>query len=191
MLVPLTILHFTDSLFLAGFVFAWLFAEISVPLPRMITNIIAMGMTLLLTGASAETVLQIVKNLGVILRIPDSVLGITVFAITNSINDIITDVTLATIGQPILGANACLGTPFFLVLLGIGANGLAICWKTHSDIIFTIDQHLKGTLFGAIGVLTFILLFMPLLSWKFSKITGAFLIFLWVAISAWTILSPK
>ena len=70
------------------------------------------------------------KALGVILGISEAILGLTVFAVGNSLGDLVADVTVARLGYPVMALAACFGGPMLNILLGVGIGG---AWMTMRD----------------------------------------------------------
>ncbi|KAL2271194.1 hypothetical protein VTJ83DRAFT_565 [Remersonia thermophila] len=71
----------------------------------------------------AGEVVGVLKALGVILGISEAILGLTVFAVGNSLGDLVADVTIARLGLPVMALAACFGGPMLNILLGIGVGG--------------------------------------------------------------------
>ncbi|KAI1489276.1 Sodium/calcium exchanger protein-domain-containing protein [Biscogniauxia mediterranea] len=71
----------------------------------------------------AGEVVGILKAFGVILDISDAILGLTIFAIGNSVGDLVADITVARLGYPVMALSACCGGPLLNILLGIGLGG--------------------------------------------------------------------
>ncbi|KAL1842281.1 hypothetical protein VTJ49DRAFT_5666 [Mycothermus thermophilus] len=71
----------------------------------------------------AGEVVGVLKALGVILDISEAILGLTVFAVGNSLGDLVADVTIARLGLPVMALAACFGGPMLNILLGIGMGG--------------------------------------------------------------------
>ncbi|KAI1828448.1 hypothetical protein F4861DRAFT_1219 [Xylaria intraflava] len=71
----------------------------------------------------AGEVVGVLKAFGVILNISEAILGLTIFAIGNSIGDLVSDVTVARLGYPVMALSACFGGPLLNILLGIGLGG--------------------------------------------------------------------
>ena len=94
----------------------------------------------------------IIENLGVIWQISDYLLGLIVFAISNSLNDGITNVTISTKINPILGINSCIGTPLLIILLGIGGSGLIVTSRSYKDILFNLTDNVVISAAGLILV---------------------------------------
>ena len=72
----------------------------------------------------ATEVVNLLKTLGVILSISDSLLGLTIFAVGNSLGDLVADITVARLGYPVMALSACFGGPMLNILIGIGVGGL-------------------------------------------------------------------
>lgn len=72
----------------------------------------------------ATEVVNLLKSVGIILSISDSLLGLTVFAVGNSLGDLVADVTVARLGYPVMALSACFGGPMLNILIGIGVGGL-------------------------------------------------------------------
>ncbi|KAI5969649.1 hypothetical protein CANMA_001312 [Candida margitis] len=122
-------------------------------------------------------ILQILKNLGLIWKISDYILGLLVFSISNSINDVITNITLATKINPILGINSCLGTPLLIILLGVGFNGLLVIQKQGGNAIkFDLKPSVILSTTALIVTVTFILIYLPAKKWKFDRTLGVCLV---------------
>ncbi|KAI5954626.1 hypothetical protein KGF54_002402 [Candida jiufengensis] len=121
-------------------------------------------------------ILQILKNLGLIWKISDYILGLLVFSISNSINDVITNITLATKINPILGINSCLGTPLLIILLGIGFNGYVVIQQTGKSIKFDLNSSVILSTTSLIITIVFILIYLPSNHWNFDRKLGIGLI---------------
>lgn len=72
----------------------------------------------------AGEVVGVLKALGIILNISDAILGLTIFAVGNSLGDLVADITVARLGYPVMALSACFGGPMLNILLGIGLSGL-------------------------------------------------------------------
>ncbi|EAQ93279.1 hypothetical protein CHGG_01514 [Chaetomium globosum CBS 148.51] len=71
----------------------------------------------------AGEVVGVLKALGVILGISEAILGLTVFAVGNSLGDLVADVTVARLGYPVMALAASVGGPMLNILLGVGIGG--------------------------------------------------------------------
>jgi sodium/potassium/calcium exchanger 6 len=142
----------------------------------------------------ANEVVSLLKTFGVILSISDSLLGLTVFAVGNSLGDLVADITVARLGYPVMALSACFGGPMLNILLGIGIGGLYMTWHSKqsmspiaSDAVAangTYEIVISKTLAisGATLLVTLVglLIIVPLNHWKMDRRIGWGLIALWV-----------
>lgn len=86
---------------------------------------VAMGflVSILYIMTIVDEVVSILQTLGVILGLSDAILGLTVFAMGNSLGDLVANVTIARMGHPIMAISACFAGPLLNLLLGIGLSG--------------------------------------------------------------------
>lgn len=143
----------------------------------------------------ANEVVGVLKAFGVILGISDAILGLTIFAVGNSLGDLVADITVARLGFPVMALSACFGGPMLNILLGIGLSGL---YMTIRDGRHKHDKHpdrpihykpyqieINPTLVisGITLVITLLglLLVVPLNKWRMDRRVGWALVVLWTA----------
>jgi len=141
----------------------------------------------------ANEVVGVLKAFGVILGISDAILGLTIFAVGNSLGDLVADITVARLGYPVMALSACFGGPMLNILLGIGVSGLYMTLKDssknhlkhpHKKIKYRPYQiEVSGTLMisGITLLVTLVglLVVVPLNKWVMSRKIGWGLIILW------------
>lgn len=141
----------------------------------------------------ANEVVGVLKAFGVILGISDAILGLTIFAVGNSLGDLVADITVARLGYPVMALSACFGGPMLNILLGIGLSGLYMTIqkgeKSHEKhpgrpMKFKPYQiEVGGTLLisGITLLITLagLLVVVPLRGWWMDKKVGWGLIILW------------
>lgn len=71
----------------------------------------------------ATEIIGVLKAISIIYHLSDAILGITIFALGNSIGDFISNLTIATMGMPIMAFGACFGGPL-LSLSSLGLSGI-------------------------------------------------------------------
>lgn len=142
----------------------------------------------------AAQVVAVLKALAVIMNMSHAIMGLTIFAVGNSLGDLVADITVARLGFPIMALSACFGGPMLNILLGIGISG---CWilirgaahRHHKhpgkEIKFRSYEIQVGETLIVSGVTLLItligLLFaVPLNKWVFSRKIGWALIGIWV-----------
>ena len=143
----------------------------------------------------ANEVVGVLKALGTILNISDAILGLTVFAVGNSLGDLVADITVARLGYPVMALSACFGGPMLNILLGIGLSG---CYMTitgaekrearHPDrpMYYKPYQIEIGSTLLISGVtllvtLAGLLVVVPLRGWWMDRRVGWGLVALWTA----------
>jgi sodium/potassium/calcium exchanger 6 len=141
----------------------------------------------------ANEVVGVLKAFGVILGISDAILGLTIFAVGNSLGDLVADITVARLGYPVMALSACFGGPMLNILLGIGVSGLYMTIKEAKNqgakrpgsIRDYKPYHIEvsGTLIVSaitlLVTLTGLLIAVPLNKWIMSRRIGWGLIILW------------
>ncbi|KIN04183.1 hypothetical protein OIDMADRAFT_159444 [Oidiodendron maius Zn] len=141
----------------------------------------------------ANEVVGVLKAIGVILGISDAILGLTIFAVGNSLGDLVADITVARLGYPVMALSACFGGPMLNILLGIGISGLYMTIKeantkrsSHPEKAFRYKPYhieVSGTLIVSaitlLVTLTGLLITVPLNKWMMSRRIGWGLIVLW------------
>ncbi|QPG76960.1 hypothetical protein FOA43_004354 [Brettanomyces nanus] len=75
-------------------------------------------------GIIADELISDLKFISVVMHLSEAILGLTIFAIGNSVGDLISDIVIAKLGFPLMALAACLGGPLMNMLLGIGMSGL-------------------------------------------------------------------
>ncbi|KAI9887031.1 MAG: hypothetical protein M1823_001175 [Watsoniomyces obsoletus] len=143
----------------------------------------------------AAEVVGVLKAFGVILGISDAILGLTIFAVGNSLGDLVADITVARLGYQVMALSACFGGPLLNILLGIGIGGL---YRTvhnssrrhrrhpHDDIEYKpYELQVSTTLVisGATLLVTLVglLICVPLNGWRMDRKIGWGLVALWSA----------
>ncbi|KAF2109090.1 Sodium/calcium exchanger protein-domain-containing protein [Lophiotrema nucula] len=165
--------------------------------PRWRTLLCFLGFAVSIAWISsiANEVVGVLKTLGVILNMSDAILGLTIFAVGNSLGDFVADVTVARLGFPVMALSACFGGPMLNILLGIGISG---CYMTikggkhrhekHPDRPlrfkpYPIDVSTTLVISAATLLVTLVglLIVVPMRRWRMDKTIGWGLVALWSA----------
>lgn len=165
--------------------------------PRWRSILCFMGFAVSIAWIStiANEVVGVLKAIGVILNMSDAILGLTIFAVGNSLGDLVADITVARLGFPVMALSACFGGPMLNILLGIGISGSYITIKgsnkkhrQHPDrpIRFKpyhIDVSTTLVISGATLLITLVglLVAVPMRGWKMDRKIGWGLVALWTA----------
>lgn len=142
----------------------------------------------------ASQVVGALKALAVICNMSHAIMGLTIFAVGNSLGDLVADITVAKLGYPVMALSACFGGPMLNILLGIGLSGtyILVTGAHHhqhkhpgSQLKYKSYQIEVGRTLIVTGItllvtLVGLLIFVPLNKWVLSKRIGVALIMLWV-----------
>uniref|UniRef100_A0A2K5ZNZ7 Mitochondrial sodium/calcium exchanger protein n=1 Tax=Mandrillus leucophaeus TaxID=9568 RepID=A0A2K5ZNZ7_MANLE len=122
-------------------------------------------------NAAATEVVNILRSLGVVFRLSNTVLGLTLLAWGNSIGDAFSDFTLARQGYPRMAFSACFGGIIFSILCGLF---LALALVSQPWVgSLEPDGLLVWVLAGALGLsLVFSLVSVPLQCFQLSRVYG-------------------
>ncbi|XP_073528222.1 mitochondrial sodium/calcium exchanger protein isoform X1 [Phyllobates terribilis] len=132
-------------------------------------------------SAAATEVVNLLRTFGVIFRLSNTVLGLTLLAWGNSIGDFVSDLTLARQGYPRMAFSACFGGIIFNVLIGVGLGCLIQMGPSTTVLQLEAQGLLVWILAGGLGVsLVFSLIAVPIQCFHLQRGYGIALIFLYV-----------
>lgn len=146
----------------------------------------------------ANEVVGVLKAIGVIFNISDAILGLTIFAVGNSLGDLVADITVAKLGYPVMALSACFGGPMLNILLGIGLSGTYLTVRRADHYAkkhpgkhikykpYEIEVSTTLMISGVTLLVTLLglLILVPLNGWKMDRKIGLGLIGLWTLSTA-------
>ncbi|PPQ66549.1 hypothetical protein CVT24_007114 [Panaeolus cyanescens] len=142
---------------------------------RMIRCSIGFMVSMVWIMAICDEVVNILQTFGIIFGLSDAIIGLTIFAIGNSLADTVANITVA-IHAPAMGFAACFGGPMLNILLGIGLSGSYIISKTQQPYLLKLSKTLFVSGFGLLFLLCGTLLFVPFNNYYLSRRWGFVLI---------------
>jgi len=74
--------------------------------------------------ALAAELIHLLQTLGAMMDMSDTLMGLTVLALANSVGDLVANLAMARAGMPGMAAGACIGAPTLNLLLGCGSATL-------------------------------------------------------------------
>ncbi|XP_016012981.1 mitochondrial sodium/calcium exchanger protein isoform X1 [Rousettus aegyptiacus] len=132
-------------------------------------------------NVAATEVVNILRSLGVVFRLSNTVLGLTLLAWGNSIGDAFSDFTLARQGYPRMAFSACFGGIIFNILVGVGLGCLLQISRGHPEVKLEPDGLLVWVLAGTLGLsLVCSLVSVPVQCFQLNKVYGFCLLFFYV-----------
>lgn len=137
-------------------------------------------------SALADEIVSVLKILGIICDIPDAIMGITAFAIGNSVDDWAANISVARRKRPVMALSACFGGPLLNILLGISISGILafVSAASSKQELSAIDLHPNRSLFFVSGSvilnISLLLVLMLWTRWRMERVVGYILSGLWV-----------
>ncbi|KAI1311959.1 hypothetical protein EDD11_003215 [Mortierella claussenii] len=128
----------------------------------------------------ASEVVGILQAFGMILGVSDAILGLTVFAMGNSLGDLVANITIAKMGFPRMAFSACFGGPLLNMLLGVGISGTYVTLSTGADIPLEISPTLLVSLGGVLVTMGGALVAVPRSGYMLCRWWGFFLLAVYV-----------
>ncbi|KAF9476678.1 hypothetical protein BDN70DRAFT_934817 [Pholiota conissans] len=125
--------------------------------------------------AIADEVVNVLQTFGLIFGLSDAIIGLTIFAVGNSLADLVANMSVAAFA-PIMGFSACFGGPMLNILLGIGVSGSYVIHKTSQPYHLKLSSTLLVSSFGLLFLLAATLIFVPLNDYFLTRRWGVVLI---------------
>lgn len=130
----------------------------------------------------ATEIISILKTISIIYELSDDILGVTIFALGNSVGDFISNFTIAKMGMPLMAFGACFGGP----LLSLSSMGISALILIHRDNKYKegykieISKTLIVTGLSIISSIVILLIMIPKNNWVIDRKVGIMLIFTWL-----------
>ncbi|CAN3371103.1 hypothetical protein DICA4_F34508 [Diutina catenulata] len=125
----------------------------------------------------ATEIVSILQFFGIIYGVSDDILGLTIFAVGNSVGDFISNITIANMGMPVMAFGACFGGPL-LAICSLGVSALMVMDGGSYPL------HLTSTVAIAAGFVivncTYLLVVVPRNDWTLDRSIGTVLLANWL-----------
>ncbi|KAG9121252.1 hypothetical protein FRC07_002874 [Ceratobasidium sp. 392] len=145
------------------------------PVGRLARCFIGFGVAMVWIMAIADEVVQVLQTFGHIFGLSDAIIGLTVFAIGNSLADFVANFTVAAFA-PVMGVSACFGGPMLNMLLGIGLSGSYVISQTGESYKVNLSPTLLVSTIGLLCLLVATLVIVPLSDFNLTRRWGLMLI---------------
>ncbi|KAI9310904.1 Sodium/calcium exchanger protein-domain-containing protein [Dichotomocladium elegans] len=146
----------------------------SIRQPRLywMMSFVGFGVAMLWIFVIANEVVSVLQTIGMALGISDAILGLTVFALGNSLGDLVANVTMAKMGYPMMAMSACFGGPMLNILLGVGIGATYVTSERNEPYPIELSKTILVTAIGLVIVLVFLLILVPLNNYRMSRVFG-------------------
>ncbi|KAF8951840.1 hypothetical protein BGZ52_009452 [Haplosporangium bisporale] len=128
----------------------------------------------------ANEVVGVLQAFGMIFGVSDAILGLTIFAMGNSLGDLVANITIAKMGFPRMAFSACFGGPLLNMLLGVGISGTYMTLKTGSPIPLQVSPTLFVSLIGVLLTLLAAIVIVPRNGYMMGRWWGWFLLIVYL-----------
>jgi sodium/potassium/calcium exchanger 6 len=161
----------------------FLLATTSPITPPMWRNSLSLlGCLLAITWIStiANEVVGVIKSIGVILDVSETILGLTVLSLGNSLGELVADVTVARLGYPIMALSACIIGPMINLLLGVG---IGVTYLSAADEVgpngFKVPIAVRVSGAAVLISLIWLLLMVWVRNWALDRLVASGLFAIW------------
>ncbi|KAG6830645.1 hypothetical protein H0H92_015542 [Tricholoma furcatifolium] len=128
--------------------------------------------------AIADEIVMVLETFGFIFGLSDALIGLTLFAIGNSLADLVANMTVARFA-PIMGFSACFGGPMLNILLGVGVSGSYITSQTSTPYKLHFSTTLLVSCIGLLFLLVATLIYVPFHDYYLTRRWGILLVTLY------------
>lgn len=144
------------------------------------SSILGFLMSLLWISFLAKEVVSALKFYSVVFSLSDEILGFTVFAVGNSLGDLIANFVIARMGFPRMALAACFGGPLLNILLGVAIGGFLALPDNNSIIVINLGLTLWVSCISLILNLIFLVVAVPNNNWKMNSHIGYVCMCFWI-----------
>lgn len=143
-------------------------------------SFVGFAMSLIFISIFSGEIIAVLDVLSVAFELSDDILGSTVFALGNSVGDLVSNLTIARMGMPVMAFGACFGGPL-LSLCSLGFSAAVVMSRNDtSTIAVSFSPTLILNMAALIASLVFIVVFVPRNKGMFDRKVGALLIMGWI-----------
>ncbi|WFD31975.1 hypothetical protein MSPP1_003017 [Malassezia sp. CBS 17886] len=121
-----------------------------------------------------DEVLAVLRAIAFLFGWSDAILGMTLFAMGNSLGDVVTNLSVARLGHPLMALSACFASPMANLLLGVGLSAcvLQLMDPTHRTYTFALETPLLRCIYMILFLLVLLLVVVPLNGFRVSRKLG-------------------
>lgn len=138
---------------------------------KLMGSIIGFVQGLLWISIISNEIVNILEALGVILKISEEIIGLTILSIGNSLGDFVANFSVAQMGYPTMAISACFAGPMLNTLIGIGGSCL---YLNSMKLEYTMVNVSKTVLLSCCLLLLTLILYLILIPIQKFKIGRSF-----------------
>ncbi|WFD28172.1 hypothetical protein MNAN1_003178 [Malassezia nana] len=121
-----------------------------------------------------DNVLALLRAMGYLYHWSEAILGLTLFALGNSLGDVVTNLSIVRLGHPTMALTACFASPMTNLLLGIGfsATWLTLRHPTQGPYHIALSPALVLSSSVLLFMLIMMLVILPIMRFRVNKYLG-------------------
>ncbi|CAO3634324.1 unnamed protein product [Cunninghamella blakesleeana] len=148
--------------------------------PRLywMMSFMGFGMAVIWIYIIANEVVSVLQTVGMALGVSEAILGLTIFAMGNSLGDFVANITIARMGFPLMAMSACFGGPMLNIMLGIGIAATYVTIQRQEPYKIDVSSTIIVSSISLLIVLISSLVIIPLNGYRMSRVLG----YLWISI---------
>jgi len=136
------------------------------------------GLSICWISLISDEIINILHIISIIYQLSEDILGLTIFALGNSIGDFISNYTIAMMGKPIMAFTACFGGPL-LAICSSGLSGMIIRDGNDKKLEMKLTNTLIIICLSLFATLCFLMYIVPKHDWQINKKIGIILVSIW------------
>lgn len=158
-----------------GFVFR---GVLNHTVPRGLIGFVASALWIYVTVGEVVHMLRVVGDL---VGLSDTLLGLTVFTFGNSLGDVVTNIAVARMGHPLMSFSACFASPMVNMLLGVGLSCALVQIGQPGPYVMDFHPSLLLSCTILLGTLALYLVVVPMCKYVVGRPLGILLNGIYVA----------
>ena len=147
-------------------------------IPRSMVGFIVSALWIFVT---VDEVVRVLRLIGDLLGLSDTLLGLTVFTFGNSLGDVVTNIAVARMGHPLMAFSACFASPMVNMLLGIGLSCALVQLGQSAPYEVAFHPSLLLSGYVLLGTLAMYFIVVPTCSYAVGRPLGMVLIGIYMA----------
>ena len=151
---------------------------------RLLFILCAFFLSIMWIYVIANELVGIAATFGTVSGMSDSMVGITILAIGNSVNDMAADVSIARAGFPSMAIAGAYAGPMFNILFGLGVPLIIEIAKNGSVSLGADSLTVNYSLLSACGFMVFTIFAVIASGFKVTRLIGGSLVALYTAFFA-------
>ncbi|KAI9293951.1 hypothetical protein K502DRAFT_350502 [Neoconidiobolus thromboides FSU 785] len=142
----------------------------------LVRSLLGFSQSICWISMTATEVVDILRAFGIIFGISEEIIGLTVFAVGNSLGDFVANFAVARMGYPMMAVSACFAGPMLNMMLGPGIAGTYLGLFRNTTTELPVSHVMTSAGLGVLLVLLAYNIYLHYNNFKIGKKFGIGLI---------------